>query len=251
MARLAQPTTIILALAVCMLTGTAGAASLISVNPNANDSGNDLLSGETAGAPGWSAANWNNIGSEGTATGLVDAAGNPTAVSLTFGWFYPSNTTADGSTPDGRMMRGFNRQHDNEGTWVFGGLNAALEHNIVVYWDANAGQDTQGHQDFTAYDAGGEVLTVRLHEPNGGTVDVPDYDFEGYVEATTANGYTGNYFVFSGLTPTAGGELTIGVSNPEGFGRKGLSGLQLHVIPEPASVALLALGAPALLRRRR
>jgi len=117
-----KPFSIASAIAVGLLvSGTLGALAQTTVGINFVNNGNSgvvntnsdsLLSAETAGAPGYAQANWNNLGRRGDSVAnsvtLTDSAGAATALFINWdapGTFENTTVTALG-TPDGKMMGG-------------------------------------------------------------------------------------------------------------------------------------------------
>jgi hypothetical protein len=72
-----------------------------------NASSDSLSSSESAGAPGYVQANWNNLGRWGGTTTLTDSLGNSDGVDITWDANWTDNFGGSTATPDGKVMYGF------------------------------------------------------------------------------------------------------------------------------------------------
>ena len=72
-----------------------------------NGTADALLAAESAGAPSYGQANWNNLGRWGQTTGLVDSSGASTGVTATWDSNNTWNNGADTSNPNGKLMYGY------------------------------------------------------------------------------------------------------------------------------------------------
>ena len=191
---------------------------------------------QKSGFPDFSGAPLNYAdGSASGATLSADGVGNYACVGA--------------STADGDYLM-FNRNLGIEGsasssTLTFTGLDLGGVYDVYVYVDSNADSSGSGGGTFSISDG----TTTYYYK-----TDATQASYQGtYVQATaTASGDAelANYVKFSGLTSSS---LTITASRVGNLtaATSGFAGLQVVAVPEPATMGLLALGLPALLRRRR
>ena len=95
---------------------------MIGVNAHAGNADSTVLAGEFVGAPGYEQYNWNNT-NDTVMPNLINDLGNATGISVN--WhesFYSEYTTANVSTPDGKLFRGWNKFHNGDSTIDFSGL---------------------------------------------------------------------------------------------------------------------------------
>lgn len=173
-----------------------------------------LAAGDTAGAPGLTQSNWNNLatnyhGSAGAVpSSLVDSAGttvgsgNNSSVGMRVE--YDSGTVwgtgiAD-TGPDSRLMRGYLDDHPSLSSQPYMNLRNIpyQRYNIVVYVDGDATSGTDGGYWLeTLTPVAGTQLTSKVYAAESGHfsgtyTQVP-------VTSTKASPSTGNYIVFEGL----------------------------------------------------
>ena len=237
-----------------------GRADTAQPDGHAEDDG--IVSG-VAGVANVAQGNWNNLsGPAGTAAPgtLVRRDGQASNANVT----WTSNnlytiSTADAASPDAALMKGYLDTSNTSTTSVevSGVPSEWRTYDVYVYidGDANAGRAgnytissaTGGTHTATVSDAANWDLTLT-----GGTYTRAN---ENAHDLTTEPGMTaGNYLVFTGLhdpnfTLTAVGSLA-GAFPP----RAPINAIQLvatEVVPEPGSIAMLALGALALGRTSR
>lgn len=97
---------------VVALAGLARGASISAnwVNNNnggvQNASADSLSPSESAGAPGYTQANWNNLGRWGNPTTLTDSLGNSSGVDITWDADWTANLGV-ATTPNGKLMYGY------------------------------------------------------------------------------------------------------------------------------------------------
>jgi hypothetical protein len=237
-----------------------GRASTAEPDGLAEDDG--IVTG-SAGVAGAAQANWNNLfGFTGAASAgtLVDrnGAGLPTTnVSWTSNNAY-TVSTADAGSPDSALMKGYLDTTDVSVTTVsVSDLPAEwLEYDVYVYIDGDATAGRAGNYTITSALDGTDTATVsdtaNWDVAAGGTFTRAN---ENAHDLTTTPGFTsGNYLVFSGrhdlsFTLTAQGSL-IGAT-PARAPINGIQVVATRVVPEPASMTVLALGALGLAVRRR
>ncbi len=192
----------------------------------------------TYGAASGQAGTWNNfITATGvTAVPLLNTSGAPTltTLSLTTGGFMFAGTS---SSPNGlRTPTSSNEERLMDDVWdsptnafiTIGNLPAG-SYQLYIYGGApDSGTTTM------------QYIVNAATQTVGGTWPANPFNSP----AGYASGIT--HTVFSVNHP--GGDLVIGVPDVTGF--EGTNGLQL-VVPEPASLGLLAAGAACALGRRR
>lgn len=225
--------TLLLALA---SAGTLPAAVIIDI---ANNTPNGIASGGSGSGTGSISSTSGTITSDRglpvttyTVSGVdLTSVGGPASHSFTFTVTY--SATTDGSTPGTAQFNGFG--------------------NVSVTGGADNNQ-VEGAETLTATIAlasntfSGLTLTGFTTARAGGVSTTPDEEAGTF---TWAGG--GSFDITSNANRVAnditGDSITLAVStgnmNLEGFGAR------FEAVPEPASASLLALGAVALLRRRR
>jgi len=235
-----KPIVVVAGLAVAGLTGHgAAAAGTIGINfvGRVTYSNSVMDPAETAGVV--AQANWNNAtGGFGTLTGLVDEGGTATGAAVQ--WRSDARYLGIGNTPgNNRLMRGHVSPLINEpATVTVSGLDTlgpGDPYDVLVYFDAwNPTVDWVG-----TYTIGGHV--------RGGT-DPAGVHFSGTFVEDTGSG--GNYVRFRGLV---GDAFTLTAESlADNGGSASINALQIYRAPEPAALALVAIGlAAARLPRRR
>ena len=185
---------------------------------------------ETAGAPGFEQAHWNNLGRWGNATVLHDANGSDTAVSLKWDatgiWQSGANETLGGNN---KLMKGY---LDSNGTLINSDFNGVFggddDKPVMLVTGLDTWMTEQGVTSYSVVfysegdsDAGDRAARVWVAEadpanpvngdPGLGTdltdrVDIIDKSGWGanptFVRVTGSSGI-GNYTVFSGLTASS------------------------------------------------
>ncbi len=189
----------------------------------------DLGPEESAGAPGYQQANWNNLGPAvfGGPVALVDGNGAVTPVNVKWDapnfWRNNSNETLGG---DNKLMKGYADSNGAPITEPFGGVsgtnddkptilirgldtwmaeNGLSSYSVVVYSDGDSGDGTRAARIWlAATDSGNSVngdpglgadLTPRVN-----ILDASNWgDSPNFVRVTGTSG-TGNFTVFSAVT---------------------------------------------------
>ncbi|MCC7145217.1 MAG: PEP-CTERM sorting domain-containing protein [Phycisphaeraceae bacterium] len=178
-----------------------------------------------------------------THTDLVDANGASTGINLLvtdsfYPWWNTSGTTASTIFPASASRDGFYvtatdfgaGAPDPTGGFELQNLDPAYTYDVLLY-GSRAGVSDVRESQYTVTGAGIQVLLLN------------------------ASGNVDNYVVATGVVPDANGKITIdvaaGPNNNHSAQLAYINLVTLTAVPEPASVTLLALGATALLRRRR
>ncbi len=182
---------------------------------------------------------WNNLSNSGTNVVLNDSTGTPTSATLTWAMNFGALDTG-GSPMDAGTTNLMEDYGGFNGTTItIAGLSPATKYQLVLY---GAGDQTGGDQGttFTIPQTGGPSLVGLTSETFSGSGDRRISDGPGVA-----------YTVLNPLSD-ATGKININVSyNSSHFSTAPVNGFQLATVPEPASMALLAIGGTALLARRR
>jgi hypothetical protein len=190
--------------------------------------------------------------------GTIDGSGNPTSVpagnATSGGLFSPITLSADfggdnGATAGATLgtpswllssaaIKGggsetFTLHHVAAGTYLLYCYGANYDNDRGTQFSVNSGTAHNG-------------INATLNQANG------THPGQSFLEGV-------NYVFFQGVSPDVNGDITItaianpldGVGNPNLSGEADVNGFQLIAVPEPASLALLALGAGGLLMYRR
>lgn len=204
-----------------------------------------LAPGEVAGVMAQN--NWNNdptlVGSSSTHTlnQLMDSTGTRTSLSLSVSandsWFSHSGSV----DPNHKLLNGIIKATSSmAATYTFSNLAPGATYSLIAYTVENDGRAnnnlTVGTTKYitTAPDGvefTGAFIRAVNTDPNG-TRDV------------------GNYVQFDGVTADAAGRILLTDAFINGTDGAGIAGVQLQgpaPVPEPASAALLGLGALVLI----
>ncbi|MGE5611345.1 MAG: PEP-CTERM sorting domain-containing protein [Bacillota bacterium] len=261
-------------------TSTASAGLSIGINfVNTSDGGvqdgqaASLAAGEVAGAPGHEQANWNNLGRWGQSIALKASSGAASGVSATWDSANTWNSGANTGTPNGKLMNGYidatGAANNNASPYQFWsnankpevyikGLGqwlaaqGATSYKVIVYSDGDATEgrkseywlqsvaDTNDPPQALGADLTSHVFLSDTANFSGTFTQVP------LSADSLAAAAAGNYMVFTDLTADS-----FVLRSEEQTFRACMNGLQIVAVPEPASIALIGLGALGLLIRRR
>ncbi|HEV8377700.1 MAG TPA: PEP-CTERM sorting domain-containing protein [Tepidisphaeraceae bacterium] len=246
-----------------------------------NGTADALLPTESAGAPGYAQVGWNNFGRWGQTVAVNDSTGAATGATSTWDsantWHVGSGT----ASPNAKLMQGYldatgqPNNNTSPGYPFFDNANkpetyitnlsgwlaaqGASAYNVVVYTDgdevsgrkseywlqAGSGGDPPGTlgPDLTSH-----VFVSDTSNFSGTFTQVP------LSANTLATAGEGNFLVFTGLT--ADSFILRTEEYPSGVAgdalRAQINGIQIiAVVPEPASMSILALAGLGLLSRRR
>ena len=216
-----------------------------------------------AGAPSVAQSNWNNLfGFTGTAAAgsLVDKNGASVA-GANVSWEANNLWTITATAPadaDAALMKGYLDTNDTSSTTVsISDLPPEwLEYDVYVYFDGDSNAGRAGNYTISSTNDGSHSVTVTdtanwdLAMAAGGTYNRAN---ENASELTTTPAYTtGNYLVFPGrhdLSFTLTSQGSDANALPP---RAPINGIQLvatRLVPEPTSLAMLALGSLMLVPR--
>lgn len=266
---------------------TMGAAAS-SIGVNFTDSQDTPFSSATvAGAPGYAQANWNQFMTDWSGeaandtlhANIVDSTGAPVTNLATINFdgqadrvhWDSANTWRSGSgnaTADDTLMNGYlDDGMDNQPYVMFDlmydgetGADGIVSYDVVVYIHGDVAAGAVGRYWIETFDpndpgAAGTVITDQvaiLANDYAGTYIQAGGGFAQTGAPTNVDVATGNYIVFTGITADAIRVRGAGNDDPEDAGRGPINAIQVvSNIPEPGSLALLALGGLALIRRRR
>ena len=122
-------------------------------------------------------------------------------------------------------------------------------YDVIVYLAVNDGQKYSGLGTIRA----NEQIPADPTDQTGGmsftmleTLNGAKYEPDGTLDRITEDGDSGNYVLYQNLT----GDFHAQIWGDD-FTHLGLAGLQIQEVPEPATLALLAVGGLAIIRRRR
>jgi len=182
---------------------------------------------------------WNHSGNGAGTLALNNVAGASSGVSLTWsggaGGVYNVSPTNSGFNGTQWLPLMSNYLYSGSSVTVslaLTGLNSSLTYDLYLYTQPSIPAD--GRQ--VAFTATGLTITGPVTTAGANT-------HLNYFLVDT------NYVKFSGLAPTAGGDLTITYTTPN---EADLNGFQIQSVPEPGTWALLALtGTFFMVTRRR
>jgi len=208
-----------------LVAGLAGPAAAAQINI---DFGNGGVYSGTAAAPD-TGTKWNSFAYVAlTDAALVDSSNMPTSVTLTKPSSNDYSNSGGGSGPaNDALMRDYLWVKNGSSTITLGGLTPNATYDLYIY---GLGDQTD------------QSILVTLDAANGGATGnttgperSPLNEGENWIKLTPNADSSGNIlFTWQNRDNQHGG----------------LNGLQL-VVPEPATLSLLALGGLAILRKRR
>jgi len=247
-----------------------------------NGAADALAPAESAGASGYAQVGWNNMGRWGQTVAVNDSAGAATGATSTWD---SANTWNDGAgvgSPNAKLMNGYldatgqanvNTSPGYQFFWnenkpevyitgLAGWLAAqgAATYNVVVYTDGDNTSGRKGEYWLQA-GTGGDPPTVLGPDLTSHVFVSDTSNFSGtFTEVplsanTLATAGEGNFFVFTGVT--ADSWILRTEEHPSGVAgdalRAQINGIQIipNVIPEPATIGVLALAGVGLIARRR
>jgi hypothetical protein len=224
--------------------GSFASAALINVNFAGANTDNEP-SASLSGPAGGLGTTWNQVVGTGGSGTLLDSTGASTTV--TVGHNY--GLTADDNPTTLPILQGSvaNFGKGADATVTIGGLASA---GIYDIWLVSLRNQPFGGDGTEQYHGNWVTGNVTSSAPSQllnalGTINT----------STFVAGY--NYVLFEDVVATAGGVITFTADASEpgdvsALGnRLGLNGMQINQVPEPGSLALLALGGFLGLRRRR
>ena len=241
-------------------------ASIISVNlcdwnGAAVAPRNPMLSSSLAGAPGVRTNNWNNLGAglSSNVTGGALVYNTGAAVAAAFKIAYTSPRTAAQSANtllnDALMFSGYNQIWNNQTNKVVLTDIPFTAYDLYIYCDsarANTGGRVSmvGQQDYYLHTV---LATTAINTTNNTGAGYTQITGTDYATVKAAAGTKGNYVKYSNLSGTSQtftlAALDMGDTATQRFQ---LNGFQIvEIIPEPATIGMLGLGALILLFRRR
>ena len=250
--------TIVVMAVVCALAVSSATAQMGKVGLN-HDGGNTLPAVTLVGPAGViPQTNWNNVTNErgdnagdgvtGSLNNVIDSTG-AMVVGMTFNWS-AYGSYAEGTTvgENGILLHGGLQSEQADYGPIPGTLGPIpnefnvsgipyLQYDLYVYL-CSWGDDHKGHLRINGL--GGPEVSFRTYE-----------DYPGAWTQAAGFGSQATHALFTGLT---GSDLTIEWRKDASMGETDgvmVAGLQIVEVPEPASMALLAAGALALLRRRK
>lgn len=200
------------------------------------------------GAPGefgwWSASVTQNnlLNSQGVATALsatVVGGGEPNTGAFAI-VSTATNNLASVATDATDLMRDYIIGFGDPRQLVLSGFNPGTAVDLYLY---GAGDTSNRDTVFS--------VTDLLGTHSATTTGTPTNDTNSPVAHTLTLG--GDYVVLSGVLADLSGIITVNYDNGAGSGEAPFNGLQVvyNQVPEPASIALIALGAAALCFRKR
>lgn len=260
----------LLAIAVLLVSLSAADATSIGVNFRRESNGATLMdAGDIAGVipqANWNNAPADNVGTEAgivgpTAGVVVDDLGAPTGMTMTFNapGTWSAGTTGSGGAADKKMMTGYlDMTGDGQGQTI----TVELADIPYAMYDVYIYHSSAGGPNRSMLATVNDGLTSATYYTRNLS---PADRFDGFtldqhlsLANSNASEIGGNYLHFralegSGLTITTMGIGAADGGHPGGGNtRRGpIQGIQVVLIPEPATLSLFGLGGLAALLRRR
>ena len=222
---------------------------------------NPMLSSSLAGAPGVRVDDWNNIqastGTNRTGSTLVYADGTTVGGAFNIAYTSPraAAQTANALLNDALMYSGYDQVWNNQTNKVVLTDISFSKYDIYIYCDsarANTGGRVSmvGQQDYYLHTVLATPSIFGTNNTGAGYTQITGTD---YATVKAAAGTKGNYVKYSNLSGTSQtftlAALDMGDTTTQRFQ---LDGFQIvEIIPEPATIGMLGLGALILLVRRR
>ena len=178
---------------------------------------------------------WNSTNSTNSSLGPLVASDGSTPTTITFSSSGVSGEYQTGKAPDNDLIQDYFHANNTIADFILGGLDPNAFYELLLY---GTGDNTDQGSIFTIIDGNGTYEVTTLGRP-----------------LTEAYELGNSYVVLGGLIPDGSNQI-LGSWTSSGGQYGGFNGFQLRqapadVIPEPATLSLLALGGLALLRRRR
>ena len=212
---------------ICILLSASAASGVILIDYGDADSSSTL------------GGVWNTVDSALSGTMLVDSSGAPSGVTISFGgdgWIDSTN---------------------NQGPWPHGDVGW-VDADATVDYTFNVGGDTSTVV-FSGLTPNGAYRFEHVAARELGADRIADYLVNGAFADSTPNGddfasladgWTGgNILVWESVAATAGGDITLTVTDVQNFGY--INASRLSVVPEPSAGLLLCMALVGLASWRR
>ena len=237
-----------LALALTLTIAPLANAALININFTGFTGGNQGPTEEAdiSGPAGGLGTTWNQYNNEDTSGTVLDSSGAATSIQVTTNF---SEGRYDGGGPTLPIYRAtltdFGRGVNSRNVTI-SGLDAGGLYDIWLMSLRSQGADAE--------------RLVGWWSTGSTTTSSSDQFYDNRISPTINNStfVAGeNYVLFENVEADGSGQIIFnGVAGTELDGsddtyRQGLNGLQINLVPEPGSLALLGLGGLLVLRRRR